>query len=145
MALEAPKVLREHLQPEESLCDHCTAKCCRYFALAIDTPKKAADFDFLRWYLLHDAATLFTEDDEWFLLVHTVCKHLQPDNRCGIYHTRPQICRDYSTEDCEYDSRWTYDRYFEMPEQVEEYVEAVHPPKGQVVRSAEPSLLPVIG
>jgi len=26
------------------------------------------------------------------------CPHLQPDNRCGIYDRRPQICRDYSAD-----------------------------------------------
>ena len=26
------------------------------------------------------------------------CPHLQPDNRCGIYQTRPQICRDYAAD-----------------------------------------------
>src|SRR3990167_3200232 len=52
--LEAPltrKPTREELKPGEVLCDHCTAKCCRYFALPLDTPKTQRDFDFIRWYL----------------------------------------------------------------------------------------------
>jgi len=28
-------------------------------------------------------------------LVFYRCRHLQDDNRCGIYETRPQFCRDY--------------------------------------------------
>ena len=115
---------REDLAPGENLCDHCTAKCCRYFALSIDQPRTERDFDFLRWYLLHDRASLFTEGDTWYLLVHTVCKHLQEDNRCGIYETRPNICRTYTTAECEFDESYTYDRYFETPEQVEEYANA---------------------
>src|SRR5687768_5829709 len=123
-----PKFLRSDLKPGECLCDHCSAKCCKYFALHIDTPTSRDDFDMLRWFLLHDRATVFTEDGAWYLLVYTECKHLQPDNRCGIYDTRPQICRDYSTNDCEFEDDAVYDQYFEMPEQVAEYMEARFPP-----------------
>ncbi len=144
-ALRTPKVKREDLEPGESLCDHCTAKCCRYFALPIDEPTTRPDFDYLRWYLLHEQATVFTEDDTWYLLVHTKCKHLQADQRCGIYETRPQICRDYTTKDCEYDDTWTYDRYFETSEQIAEYAEAVVPAKKGNIRSPEPALLPIAG
>jgi Fe-S-cluster containining protein len=139
------KPSRGDLQPGEVLCQHCPAKCCRYFALPIETPKTRRDFDFLRWYLLHDRAALFTEDESWYLLVHTVCRHLQPDERCAIYETRPQICREYSTDSCEYEDDWVYERYFETPEQVEEYAEAVLPRKrGQSIRSPQPSPLPIV-
>lgn len=146
--MKRPKFLkpdRNQLQPGESLCDYCTAKCCRYFALPIDKPTTRKDFDYIRWFLLHDRATVFTEDDTWYLLVHTTCRHLQADQRCGIYETRPQICRDYHTADCEYDDAWVYDRYFESPEQVEEYAEAVLPRRpGQPFRSPRPALLPIL-
>ena len=144
MATKRPKLIhRDQLKPGEYLCDYCTAKCCKYFALPIDTPENRKDFDFIRWYLLHEAATVFTEDDTWYLLVHTTCKHLQPDNRCGIYETRPEICREYSTRDCEYEDDWVYDRYFETPEQVEEYAEAVLSPRSdKPQRTRRPPLLP---
>jgi len=96
---------RANLAPGENLCEHCTAKCCRYFALPIDTPKTKRDFDFMRWYLLHERASIFVEGATWYLLVHTVCKHLQDDQRCGIYHTRPQICREYTIWNSRADSR----------------------------------------
>jgi uncharacterized protein len=135
---------RDRLPPGKVLCEYCTAKCCRYFALPIDTPEEFQDFEYLRWYLLHERATVFQEDGSWYLLVHTVCKHLLPNNLCGIYETRPQICRDYTTENCEYDSDWTYEFYLETPEQVAEYTEAVIQPKGQSIRSRKPALLPML-
>ena len=138
------KPAREELKAGEVLCEHCTAKCCRYFALPIEEPKTRRDFDFIRWYLLHDRATVFTEDDTWYILVHTVCRHLQPDQRCGIYETRPEICREYTTDSCEYEDDWVYDRYFETPEQVEEYAEAVLPPKRGSIRGRKPPLLPLV-
>ncbi len=140
------KLRREDLKSGESLCDHCTAKCCHYFALPIDTPEEWRDFEYIRWYLLHDRATVFTDDEDWYLMVHTTCKHLQDDYRCGIYETRPQICREYSTDNCEYDDEWTYERYFETPEQIYEYAEAILPPRrGKGLRGRKPDLLPVIG
>ena len=141
----ARKPARHEIGPGEVLCDHCTAKCCRYFALPIEQPKTRRDFDFIRWYLLHQRATVFSEDDTWYLMVHTVCRHLQPDQRCGIYETRPEICRDYTTDKCEYEDDWVYDRYFETPEQVEEYVEAIFPPRrGESIRSPKPPVLPIV-
>ena len=84
------KPSREDLKPGECLCDHCTAKCCRYFALAIDKPTTWRDFDHMRWFLLHDKASVFVEEGDWYLLVHTTCRHLQADNRCGIYRDPSQ-------------------------------------------------------
>lgn len=141
-----PKIRREDLPSGEVLCDHCTAKCCRYFALPIEEPTEKRDWEFIRWYLLHEAATVFKEDDTWYLLVHTVCKHLGKDNRCGIYTTRPLICQEYSTDKCEYEDDWLYEQYLETPEQVWEYSEAILPPEDpDNIRSPRPALLPIVG
>lgn len=137
---------RPVLKAGESLCDHCSAKCCKYFAWPIEKPTTRGDYDFMRWAMLHAHTTFFVEEGDWYVLVHTTCKHLQPDNRCGIYYTRPEICREYSTDNCEFDDHYVYEKYFETPEQVWEYVEAVMPPKGRKsIRSEKPALLPVIG
>ncbi len=133
------KPSREELAPGENLCDYCSAKCCRYFALSIEKPTNREAFDYLRWYLMHERAAVFVEDGAWYLLVHTPCKNLQADNRCSIYEKRPRICRQYSTTKCEYEDSWVYEQYFETPEQIEEYAEAVlPPPKGRGIRSAKP-------
>lgn len=143
--LRLPPIRKEDLRDGDCLCNHCTAKCCKYYALPLEKPADDEDWDFMRWYLLHRDTCLFTEDGTWYLLVNTVCKHLQPDNRCGIYETRPEICREYSTDDCEFDDRYVYDQYFETAEQLTEYLEATRATgrKGNI-RSPEPPLLPVI-
>jgi hypothetical protein len=84
IAREKPN--REDLKPDEVLCDYCPAKCCRYFALPIETPTTRKDFEFIRWYLLHDRASIFTEEEDWYLLVHTKCKHL--GGRQSLRHLR---------------------------------------------------------
>jgi uncharacterized protein len=133
------KPRREDLGPDECLCTYCTAKCCKYFALPIETPTDWEDFEYIRWFLLHDRAAVFTEKGDWYLLVYTQCKHLRGDNLCGIYDQRPQVCRDYKTVDCEYDDDWVYDQLFETSEQVEEYAEAVLGPRdGRGPRSPRP-------
>jgi len=141
MSIEArARPRREDLAAGESLCDHCVAKCCRYLALPLDTPKKRKDFDTLRWFLLHDRVSLFVEKGTWYLQVHNECRQLLPNNLCGIYETRPKICREHSTVDCEYEDDWVYDLFFEAPEQLEEYVEARFPPAGKNIRSPRPGL-----
>ncbi|MBR4834642.1 MAG: YkgJ family cysteine cluster protein [Thermoguttaceae bacterium] len=144
-AKKSPKPARRPKKsevPPERLCEFCDAKCCRYFALPIDKPSTFEEFDYVRWYLLHEGASVFVEDGDWFLLVRTPCKELGPDNRCRIYETRPQICREYSTTRCEYDDLFLFEQYFETPEQVEEYAVATLGPR-QETTSAVKSTKPV--
>jgi uncharacterized protein len=121
-----------------ALCSHCSAKCCRYVALAMDTPTTWAEFDQIRWLLLHHRVAAFIEDGDWYLLVNTPCKHLGHDNLCEIYRSRPKVCRDYATHNCEYNENWVYEHYWQTAEQVEEYAEAVLGPRpGRGFRSAK--------
>ena len=119
------RVKREDLKPGEVLCAYCTGRCCRYFALPIETPETWEDFDHIRWYMMHGDVSVFVDEETWYVMVLADCKHLKPDNYCGAYETRPQICRDYTTEDCAYDDDAAHDRLFETPEQVWEYAHAV--------------------
>jgi hypothetical protein len=106
-----------------TLCEHCTGVCCRYIALPIDAPRTRADFDDVRWYLLHEGVSVFVEDDEWYVSFQTTCRHLQPDHRCGIYSTRPRICRSYSTDSCDYHSGdYGWQHHFSCPEHLDAYV-----------------------
>ena len=141
--LNPPKQMpRKKLPKGEVLCNYCPAKCCQYFALQIDTPTTREDFDFIRWYMVHGEVSVFVEDEIWYLMVHSRCDHLGEDNRCGIYETRPQICRDYSTDNCEYDDDAMYEKLFETADQLWEYAEAFLPP---IPRSKKSNFqLPVI-
>jgi Fe-S-cluster containining protein len=103
-------------------CEHCTGLCCGYIALPLDKPTTRRDFDDVRWYLMHHGVQVFVEDGDWYIQVSTTCRHLQPDNRCGIYETRPTICREYKAGECDYtDAEYDYDHLFTTPEQVEAY------------------------
>lgn len=135
---------REDAPKDRVLCEFCSAKCCGYFALPIDTPKKWEDFDTMRWYLAHQDVSIFVDENVWYLMVHRPCNHLQPDNRCGVYDDRMQICRDYTTDNCEYDDDTTYEQVFETDDQLWEYAEALLGAKNVRQRSA-PTLRLVVG
>lgn len=106
------------------LCEHCTAACCRYLAIPIDTPSSCRDYDDIRWYLMHESVSVFVEEGEWFFQVQTRCKNLGVDNLCMVYETRPEICSEYKAEGCDYSSgTYGYDLLFTHPKQVEAYYE----------------------
>jgi Fe-S-cluster containining protein len=106
------------------LCEHCTAACCRYVAVPLDRPRTVRDYDDVRWYLMHQGVTVFVEDGDWYIQYQTRCKNLAADNRCGIYTTRPVICRGYEPGDCDYaGGAYGYDNLFTHPGQIDEYYE----------------------
>jgi len=105
------------------LCEQCTGACCRYVALPIETPEDKDDFEDIRWYLIHENVSVFVEDDEWYISFHTPCRHLQPDSRCGIYATRPKLCRTYTTDNCDYHSGdYGWELHFTAPEHLDDYL-----------------------
>jgi len=107
-----------------SLCDKCVALCCRYFALPIDNPTTLRDYDNIRWYLIHENVVVFVTDKQWYIGVMTKCKHLQADHRCGIYDVRPRICREFSTDNCDYHGdEYEFELLFTSADQLVQYAE----------------------
>ncbi|MEM0926886.1 MAG: YkgJ family cysteine cluster protein, partial [Planctomycetota bacterium] len=62
------------------------------------------------------------------------------------------ICREYTTDECEFDDDWCYEQYFETPEQIDEYADALFGPQFieqdvpamHALRSRQPQGLPVL-
>ena len=52
----------------------------------------------------HRDIRIYKDGGSWYLLVENSCTHIQADGRCAIYDDRPQICRDYSNDYCEFDA-----------------------------------------
>lgn len=100
----------------------CKAGCCRYYSLPLETPRSNADFDDVRWYLMHHGTHVYKHEGDWYLLVLNECKNLLPNNLCAIYETRPRICREYDPTDCEYTGEVKYDLYFENERQLEAWL-----------------------
>ena len=104
MAKTSKKKIAIKITPENK-CSFCKgAKCCTYTTQQIDTPRSMKDFDFLLWQLAHQDMQVYKDEDGWFLLINRSCMHLQKDGACGIYESRPRICREYDNDYCEYDA-----------------------------------------
>lgn len=107
-----------------AVCRKCTGRCCRYYALQIDTPEDWDEFDDIRWYLSHENTTVFVEEGKWYLNVHTECRYLsKADYRCMNYDLRPHICRKYDTDGCDLTGdNYDYEMQFVNDRQMEEYM-----------------------
>jgi Fe-S-cluster containining protein len=105
------------------LCDKCTALCCRYFALPIETPTTKEDYDDIRWYLCHKGITVFVEDGDWYINIKNTCKYLADDYTCRIYKKRPRICRQYSHKDCDFtEGEYDYKLHFTNDKQISGHI-----------------------
>ncbi|RKY20944.1 MAG: YkgJ family cysteine cluster protein [Planctomycetota bacterium] len=106
---------------EKTKCGGCTALCCRYFALEIDTPDEPEDFENLRWYLIHEDTNLFIDEGDWYLQIFRKCTWLGKDNACSRYEDRPSICREYDDDWCDLDGASDGDITFRTIEELESY------------------------
>lgn len=100
----------------ENKCTFCKGStCCTYLTQQIDTPRSIEAFDLLLWQVSHFNTQVYKDSDGWFLLVNNRCSHLQPGGLCGIYDQRPQVCRDHTNDDCEFEgpcSEEDFELYF---------------------------------
>ena len=89
----------------DNKCSRCAgSKCCTYITEALGAaPRSKTDFEHLLWQVSHQGISAYKDSDGWFLLIEAACSHLQTDGACGIYSSRPPICRDYDNDWCEYD------------------------------------------
>ncbi|MCP4133411.1 MAG: hypothetical protein GY754_20755 [bacterium] len=105
-------------------CEECGGTCCKYIAIEIDKPTTKTDYDHIRWYLLHKDVNVFVDHDKkWYVEFRTPCESQTKKNQCGIYTTRPKICRGHgNTEyECEfYDSPFSI--YFSKVDEFEKYL-----------------------
>ena len=100
----------------ENKCSFCTGSiCCTYVTQHMDTPRSKEDFRQLLWQVSHQNIKLYKDDDGWTLLVEGKCQHLHINGDCGIYHERPDICREHTNDYCEFDapSEDGFELYFE--------------------------------
>lgn len=102
----------------------CKARCCHYIAVPLDTPRSDADFDDLRWYLMHEDTHAYQLEGDWQLLIDRRCRHLLPNNVCGAYERRPRTCADYDPSECEYVGEVRYEQYFHDDAELDVWLEA---------------------
>ncbi len=111
-SLSKPKTARERAKPSarklpvlangrtQVPCLQC-ALCCSYVAVEIDPPSTLRGANEILWYLYHQGVSVYADGESWMVQMDTRCRHLQADNRCGIYEHRPLICREFDETGCE--------------------------------------------
>jgi Fe-S-cluster containining protein len=88
----------------QNKCSRCLQSvCCTYTTEALGTLRSKADFDHVLWQISHSGVEVYKDESGWYLLFRGHCEHLKPGGLCGIYTTRPQVCRDYTNDWCEFD------------------------------------------
>lgn len=105
-------------------CTKCKKSiCCNSINQKIPTPKSKEDFDHLIWQVSHENINIFKDSDGWFLHIQSRCMHLGANGACGIYETRPWVCREYDNDFCEYDEsiEEASELFFSSPKKLEKY------------------------
>jgi len=80
-------------------CTSCGA-CCTF--LVLNVHPQYAEGDVKRWVELHGVRIVQKGEAVW-AYVPTACSQLQPDNTCGIYEDRPDVCRVWPTSQADID------------------------------------------
>jgi len=109
-------------------CTDCSAECCKYFALEIDTPRTKQEFENIRWYLAHKHVAVFVDKRKWFLEINNTCQYLEKGNKCGIYDKRPLVCREHDPATCEYlHDEFGHSHFFSNLENFDKYLKKRFP------------------
>jgi uncharacterized protein len=104
-------------------CKQCDGECCKYVTVSFAEPEDKEDWDEIKWWLMHKNVKVYKDTEgDWIVEFSTPCKNLGEDNKCQIYETRPQVCRDHSMDDCDANDGDYADILFEKPEEVDEYL-----------------------
>ncbi len=99
------------------------AKCCTYFAFEIDEPQSRKDYESYLWKIAHEKVSIYIQKGKWHIMIHTKCQFLTEDNLCGIYEYRPYLCREHSTENCEYtNDEYDFTEHFKSYDELLEYI-----------------------
>ncbi|MFK7865286.1 MAG: YkgJ family cysteine cluster protein [Pseudohongiellaceae bacterium] len=108
----------------DNKCSKCTKSiCCNSINQKIPAPKSKEDFDHLVWQVSHENINVFKDSDGWFLHITSRCMHLGEHGECGIYETRPWVCREYDNDFCEFDEsiEQASELFFATPKKLEKY------------------------
>jgi uncharacterized protein len=82
-------------------CTSC-GQCCTYVGISINAPSRPRWATDILWYLYHENTYVYLDGaGEWSVHFETRCRNLGADNRCAVYHDRPQICRGFDNSTCE--------------------------------------------
>jgi Fe-S-cluster containining protein len=96
-------------------------------AIQVDKPTCKADYDKIRWYLLHQNIWISIDlQGDWILEFRTPCRNIDKNNRCSEYGNRPKLCQDYPADNelCERQTEeLCYTHLFRNVDEFESYLD----------------------
>ena len=113
-----PIVASDPAQPAQAAQVPCLScgLCCSYVAVDCEDPSTLRGATNILWYLYHDGVSVYTDGEDWMVTFDTRCRHLQDDNKCRIYDTRPEICREFDETSCEVNADDLGTTFVDVPE-----------------------------
>ncbi|MDW8239700.1 MAG: YkgJ family cysteine cluster protein [Acidobacteriota bacterium] len=103
--------------------NQCQARCCKYIIVKIPAPRTRMDHEEIRWWVAHEGVSVHIAQRKWYLQVFTRCTHLTPNNLCSAYDKRPDVCRDYEPDNCEFTAELDIQREFRTMQEYDQYLE----------------------
>ena len=107
--------------PDNKYCKKCSAVCCKNLAMEIGRPLNKSEIEDLKWQLHFDTVKVYLHKRRWYQLVEGTCRYLSKQDRCTIYETRPDKCREHNPPECEFFGKY-YDTIFHNPEELVDYL-----------------------
>lgn len=102
-------------------CHQCPATCCKNLAMIIGRPHTKAEIEDLKWQIRFNTVKVYIHNRKWHLWIKGTCMYLSKNNRCTVYETRPNKCREYNPPHCEAFGKF-YDIILSTPDELEDYL-----------------------
>jgi Fe-S-cluster containining protein len=103
--------------------EECGARCCRYITVILPPPQRECELDEWSWFLAHENVSIYFAGRRWRMEMRSRCRYLSDQNACTIYDRRPDVCRLYSQEDCEYAGKTNHLHHFDTKEEFDRWWE----------------------
>jgi Fe-S-cluster containining protein len=122
--ISLPVLAMAGLSKQAEICAHqCQGRCCKYIVVKIPAPRTRIDHEEIRWWVAHEGISVHISQRKWYLQVFSRCSYLTPNNLCGAYEKRPDVCRDYEPNNCEFTAELNIQREFTTMEEYDQYLE----------------------
>ena len=119
-------------------CSTCDGACCKHVAIEIDTPEELEDFENIKWYVCHKNINVYVDENYlWHIEMLTSCEFLGENHLCKIYEKRPEICREYSQEECPFHNDYEEKYTFHNLEELESYIENVFKKGNHIINNED--------
>ena len=103
--------------------EECGARCCRYITVVLPPARREYELDEWGWFLAHENVSIYFAGRQWRLEMRCRCRYLDANNACTIYDQRPEVCRYYERDSCEFSGKVKHLHHFDTKEELDRWRE----------------------